>query len=74
MAEQHERRPDGQLLDDVSSYPITAQDRAMYDDAQQALSQLSVPTLYHKNNPHERLFIANFDGTGNDANVCRGIH
>jgi Uncharacterized alpha/beta hydrolase domain (DUF2235) len=68
VTEKHKCGPDGRLQDGVSSYPITSDDRELYEQAQQALRRLSVPKLYHASHPHERLFIAHFDGTGNDAN------
>ena len=68
MTEKHKRRPDGQLQDAVSSYPITAEDRALYRQAQEALSRLQAPVLYHKNHPHESLYIAHADGTTQNTN------
>jgi hypothetical protein len=38
----------------------------LYKDASDALSNFKVPTLLHKGNPHEHLYVAAFDGTGND--------
>ena len=67
MTEKHKRGPDGLLNDGVSTHSATAADLATYTHAQQALSQLQAPVLYHANKPHERLFVACFDGTGNDA-------
>lgn len=67
MTEKHKMGPDGILEDDTRLVPVTRQDLNLYDQAQQSLNRLSAPVLLHSNNPHERLFIANFDGTGNDA-------
>ena len=67
MTEKHKVGTDGILEDGTRLTPVTRQDFAWYDQAQQTLSHLSVPALLHAKNPHERLFIANFDGTGNDA-------
>ena len=67
MTEKHKVGADGILKDGTRLIPVTRQDFAWYDQAQQSLSHLSVAELLHANNPHERLFIANFDGTGNDA-------
>jgi hypothetical protein len=67
MSEKHKVGPDGVLEDGTRLIPVTRQDFHLYDQAQQSLSRLSVPVLLHTGNPHERLFIANFDGTGNDA-------
>jgi hypothetical protein len=38
-----------------------------YDEASFRLSQFPVPVLFDRTKPHARLFVANFDGTGNDA-------
>lgn len=67
MTEHHKRGRDGLLSDGVSTYPATTADLGTYAQAQLALSQLQTPVLYHASNPHERLFVACFDGTGNDA-------
>jgi hypothetical protein len=67
MAEKHKVGPDGILEDGTRLVPVRRQDFHLYDQAQQSLSRLSAPVLLHTNNPHEHLFIANFDGTGNDA-------
>ncbi|GGA22161.1 T6SS phospholipase effector Tle1-like catalytic domain-containing protein [Dyella nitratireducens] len=67
MTEKHRVGPDGILEDGTRLIPVTRQDFVLYDQAQQSLSHLSAPVLLHTDNPHERLFIANFDGTGNDA-------
>jgi len=67
MTEQHKLAKDGVLNDGVSHYPADAHDLQSYKDAQVVLAQHRVPMLVHANNPHERLFVASFDGTGNDA-------
>lgn len=67
MAETHKRGPDGLIQDGVSTYPVSLTDQVIYAQTQEALSQLSEPTLYDGRDPHQRLFIALFDGTGNDA-------
>lgn len=51
--------------DDVSSYPADTRQMQTYRDATEALAQLQAPVLIHADNPHERLFVASFDGTGN---------
>lgn len=68
MAEKHKVGKDGILRDGVSFYPADAHDMQTYVDAQQQLSQLKVPIFVHADKPHEKLFVACFDGTGNDAN------
>lgn len=67
MTDKHKLGHDGILEDGTRTIPVTHQDLLRYDQAQQSLSQLSAPVFLHADNPHERLFIANFDGTGNDA-------
>ncbi len=52
--------------DGVETYPATAQDLAVYQKSRDALSQFQAPLLVSQNNPHSRLFVASFDGTGND--------
>jgi hypothetical protein len=63
VTEKHKRGPDGRLQDGVSSYPITDDDRALYEQAQQALTRLAVPKFYHANHPRERLFITHLEGS-----------
>lgn len=52
--------------DDVSACAVGSHDMEMYVDAAKKLSQFRAPTLLHTGNPHERLYVASFDGTGND--------
>ncbi|WP_161805632.1 T6SS phospholipase effector Tle1-like catalytic domain-containing protein, partial [Frateuria defendens] len=69
MADREDRLdPDGIRHDGVSFYPADAQRLQSYMRAGQELSQFQVPVLIHEGNPHERLFVACFDGTGNDEN------
>ncbi len=56
-----DKKPDG-----VTTYPANEHDLQSYSDASRQLSQLSAPLLIRSSNPHERIFIAAFDGTGND--------
>lgn len=55
-----DRNPDG-----VSTYEADQHDLDSYRHASRALSALQVPVLVHAVNPHEKLFVAAFDGTGN---------
>ncbi|MCX7514863.1 T6SS phospholipase effector Tle1-like catalytic domain-containing protein [Frateuria hangzhouensis] len=57
---------DGLLNDGVSSYPASASDMLFYRDASASLSRFKAPTFLRSNDPHTRLFVAAFDGTGND--------
>ncbi|MBB4132703.1 hypothetical protein GGR62_003528 [Xanthomonas campestris] len=52
--------------DGVETYPATAQDLAAYQQSRHALAQFQAPLLVSQHNPHTRLFVASFDGTGND--------
>lgn len=54
------KKPDG-----VDTYPETAEQAATYERAEAELAQLWIPVLLHADNPHERLYIAAQDGTGN---------
>ncbi len=58
---------DGIKNDGVSFYPATPEQLHSFRDASEALSRRDSPILAHANNPHERIFMAAFDGTGNDA-------
>ncbi|HEX2595584.1 MAG TPA: DUF2235 domain-containing protein, partial [Luteimonas sp.] len=53
--------------DDQSAYPANTHDLQTYRDAQKALARFPVPILLHAKDGHERLYVAAFDGTGNDA-------
>ena len=56
------RYPDG-----VSRYAADPHDLETYARAESALSEMRVPVLHDHVDPASRLFIAYFDGTGNDA-------
>lgn len=58
----------GKHPDGVGTYPADAHDLQTYDTAQQALKRMPVPVLVHRDNPHEYLYVASFDGSGQDAN------
>ncbi len=68
MAEQHKRQADGWLSDGVTFYPADDTRLAMYQRAREQLANFDEPVLIHAGNPHEYLFVATLDGTGNDAN------
>ncbi|HEY4090199.1 MAG TPA: DUF2235 domain-containing protein [Luteibacter sp.] len=67
VKEKHKVGRDGRRVDGVSIDPSTIHDLRSYDAAKHLLGSMRVPLLLHEDDPHERLFIANFDGTGNDA-------
>lgn len=56
----HDKRPDG-----VDTYRADANDLQSYAQAEVVLSKLQVPILLHAWRPHERLYVAAMDGTGN---------
>jgi|GEM_PF-723610 len=58
--------PDAIPKDDVSTYSADPQRLQTYTNAEQQLAKFEAPVLIHANKEHERLFVAAFDGTGND--------
>ena len=65
--EKHKNGHDGVLEDGVSYYPASDAQMRSYQQAQSALSAFNAPILIRSDDPHARLFVASFDGTGNDA-------
>ncbi|PNS08781.1 phospholipase effector Tle1 domain-containing protein [Solilutibacter silvestris] len=55
----------GRDEDHVRRDQATTADLQQYAEARQQLGQMQVPVLLHAGNPHERLYIAALDGTGN---------
>lgn len=55
----------GKNPDGVKTYPADEHDLASYREAGGRLAQLRAPTLLDSSDPHSRLFVAAFDGTGN---------
>lgn len=62
---------DGIRDDGVSYYPADAQRLQSYVDAERQLAQFQAPVFLHADNPHERLYVACLDGTGNDETQSR---
>lgn len=60
--------PDGLPDDGVPFYPADEKHLKTYTDASEALSRFKAPRLLESDKPHQRLFVAAFDGTGNDVN------
>src|SRR5690242_2158737 len=52
--------------DNVSSYQASCSDLQMYAGDDLLLSQFNAPLFLHVENAHERLYLAAFDGTGDD--------
>jgi hypothetical protein len=65
--EPHNQEADGLLGDGVPHYPASAQQLQSYVDARDQLGQFHAPTLIRSDDPNQKLFVAAFDGTGNDA-------
>jgi hypothetical protein len=57
---------DGVRSDGVGHYQLNAEQWALFDDAREALSRFRTPILAHAANSNEYLYIAAFDGTGNN--------
>lgn len=53
---------------DGAYYLADPQKLQAYTDASRDLSRFQAPVLVHANDPHEKLYVACFDGTGNDRN------
>jgi hypothetical protein len=66
MVEKHKRDIRGRVQDAVRTDPLTPGDRKLYTRAAQEFGSLSVPHMFNSSDPRSRLYIANFDGTGND--------
>lgn len=65
MSDRDTMDSDGILSDRVRHDPAVAH-LPIYADVRRQLESFHEPVLIHANNPHERLFIAALDGTGND--------
>lgn len=60
--------------DGVEVYPADAHDLDSYRAAQAQLAQMRVPVLIDRDNPHQRLFVAVLDGTGNNMFKDDDVH
>ena len=58
---------DGVKSDGVSFTSFTAEQLQSFRDSSDALFRFKAPMVAHAHNPHERIFLAAFDGTGNDG-------
>src|SRR5690348_18267938 len=54
------------VQDDGVPFKAATSNLPIYAEARQRLVSFQEPVLLHADNPHERLFIAALDGTGND--------
>lgn len=57
--------PDG-IQDDDVPYQTATESLPLYAEARRQLASFQEPVLLHADDPHERLFVAALDGTGND--------
>ncbi len=64
---QHGKMDKDGILNDGVFYEAAASHLHIYTDDRQQLGSFQEPVLLHANNPHERLYVAAFDGTDNDA-------
>lgn len=55
--------------DDVSFYSADDAHLGSYQKAQETLARFRVPQLGDPTDPHERIYVAAFDGTGNDKHL-----
>lgn len=67
MAEKHSLEKDGILSDGIPHYWAGDQRKGLYNDDRDRLAGFNEPVLMRTSNPHDRLFIAALDGTGNNA-------
>lgn len=67
MAEDHKRAKDGLLDDGVYTRSADAQKMQTYEAAKESLSDFRAPIFLKRGNARQRLYVAAFDGTGNDA-------
>lgn len=67
MTEHHRAGKDGILGDGVGFRQAGEADIQTYRDAERQLATHRMPVLLPANDPNARLFVACFDGTGNDA-------
>ncbi|WP_081916771.1 phospholipase effector Tle1 domain-containing protein [Luteibacter sp. 9135] len=66
MSEKHKRNTQGRLVDDVRVDSMNRYDYSAYELASSEMRAMEVPRMFEASNPHARLYVANFDGTGND--------
>ena len=67
MRETHRIAKDGVLEDGASFYSPTPDDMSLFAANQRTLQHFDAPVLLSRNNPRQRLYVAAFDGTGNDG-------
>ena len=66
MSDEHKLEKDGIRSDGVPYYQADATGLRSFVDAQTALSRFQAPVFVHEVDLHQHLYVAAFDGTGND--------
>ena len=66
MSREDKLDPDGIRNDGVPYYEADTRRLQSYVAARTQLSRFDAPVFVHADNPHEYLYVASFDGTGND--------
>jgi hypothetical protein len=66
MTDQTRLSVDGVPSDGVGHDLATVEHMAQFKEAGDALSRFRAPVLVYASNPHEKLFVVAFDGTGNN--------
>lgn len=68
MADKHRLGKDGAFDDGALFFPAESSRLQMYRQTRETtLRNFEEPVFLHRGNPHERLYVAALDGTGNDA-------
>jgi len=62
----HDKMDKDGIYDDHVPYDPAASHLSAYQNDRQQLASFREPVLLHADNPHERLYVAALDGTGND--------
>ncbi|MEO6800194.1 MAG: hypothetical protein ABI178_09675 [Rhodanobacter sp.] len=66
MSHEDKLDKDGIRSDGVPYYKAEANRLQSYVDGAETLSRFSAPVLVHSSNPHQHLYLAALDGTGNN--------
>ncbi|WP_305805062.1 XVIPCD domain-containing protein [Stenotrophomonas sp. YIM B06876] len=72
LTDKHRLDADGIVKDGVAHYQVSDRELNSYREANEALSGMHAPVFLTANRPNSRLYLAAFDGTGND--VTRDPH
>ncbi|HEU4670265.1 MAG TPA: DUF2235 domain-containing protein [Dyella sp.] len=67
MADKHKLQADGILGDGSPFYPADTTRLATYEAARLGIAPFDEPVFVRAGKPHQYLFVAGMDGTGNDA-------